>query len=527
MCSFFDFREPAIPIFRCICPWQNWGQAFANSNGTTITTGAPASIVMVSSDNQSGLVGTNDFTISIPQNGLITFNWNYTTLDGPSWDYPMYLLNGVATMLNGYSTLGSSTQSGSQTCIPVTQGQVFGFRMYSVDNVAGAATTTFSGFTFITSQVTITPASPSVCPGQTIALMATGGANILWSGGITNGVPFTPTAPAVYTVTSGSGACITASTVFVNYFAPIAISGPSTNLCANISNTLNVIGSTSYTWNTGLANAPLVITPTANVTFTASGTSTNGCFSTVIKSFTVDPGLPNVGAVSTNSANGACPGASVAVNGTGALSYSWSGGISNGVAFTPSITNSYTVTGTNACGSATAAITVSVHPIPPVTASATQPSVCTGNTVALLGGGAQTYTWSNAIPNGSPFFPSSTNSYSVIGTSALGCTATAVVTVTVEVTPILAPLATPSLICIGGSGTITATGANNYTWMPGNLNTGTIIITPTITTTYTLTKANSNCVDVKTITVFVNQLPNVFAISSSSVVCAGSSATLS
>jgi len=46
----------------------------------------------------------------------------------------------------------------------------------------------------------------------------------------------------------------------------------------------------------------------------------------------------------------ACAGASVTVSGSGANSYSWNNGVSNGVAFTAGSTTTYTVTGTSAAG---------------------------------------------------------------------------------------------------------------------------------------------------------------------------------
>jgi Secretion system C-terminal sorting domain len=243
---------------------------------------------------------------------------------------------------------------------------------------------------------------------------------------------------------------------------------------------------------------------------------------------TVNGAVPNLTVANTaTAASGVCPNSTVILTASGATSYSWTGGISNGVVFTPTTATSYTVTGYNACGNTTAVSSVSVHPLPPITAVISQPSVCTGNTVVTLASGAVTYTWSHGAANGSFIYPSATTVYTVTGTSALSCTNTATVGIIVAVTPILAPVATPTIICIGSSGTLAAQGASVYNWMPGNLNTGTIVITPNVTTTYTLTKSNSNCVDVKTITVVVNQLPNVFAITSHSVVCAGSSATLS
>src|SRR5687767_6964703 len=104
----------------------NWTDVAANSNGTTNTVGAPASIEQISSDGMFG-AGTQDFIITIVQSGTISFNWDYSTVDGPNWDYPQYLKNGVATNLTGYNVAGSTSQSGTQSPIVVCAGDVFGF----------------------------------------------------------------------------------------------------------------------------------------------------------------------------------------------------------------------------------------------------------------------------------------------------------------------------------------------------------------------------------------------------------------
>ena len=101
--------------------------------------------------------------------------------------------------------------------------------------------------------------------------------------------------------------------------------------------------------------------------------------------------------------------------------------------------------------------------------------------------------------------------------------------VTVYPTPINAPTANPALICIGGSSTLSATGASNYTWTSGTqtVNTADFIVTPVLgTTTYTITKANSTCFNTQTICVVTNSLPTIFAIATPTVVCALTPATL-
>ena len=57
-----------------------------------------------------------------------------------------------------------------------------------------------------------------------------------------------------------------------------------------------------------------------------------------------------------------CLGDSVVLNASGAANYSWSGGVTNNVAFTPAATSTYTVTGTGSNGcSSTSTVSVSVH----------------------------------------------------------------------------------------------------------------------------------------------------------------------
>lgn len=65
-----------------------------------------------------------------------------------------------------------------------------------------------------------------------------------------------------------------------------------------------------------------------------------------------------------------------------------------------------------------------------------------------------------------------------------------------------------TVLCLGTSATLTASGATTYSWLPTiGLNTTTgasVIATPTITTTYTVIGTNSNCNDTATVTVVIN-----------------------
>src|SRR5690606_20711630 len=119
-----------------------------------------------------------------------------------------------------------------------------------------------------------------------------------------------------------------------------------------------------------------------------------------------------------------CAGSTVTLTASGATSYAWSNGVSQGVAFIPATgSTTYTVTGTSLGCSSTDQVVVTVNPNPVVNAGTDQ-SVCTGTSVTLSASGAASYSWSNGVVQGVAFTPAvGTQSYTVTGTS-LGCSST-------------------------------------------------------------------------------------------------------
>ncbi len=101
-------------------------------------------VITISSDNGSGTEGFTDFTMNVTAAEVVSFDWDYTTPDGPAFDGFGYLLNGVFTELT--DPAGANTQSGNSGPINLAAGDVFGFRSQSDDGIFGAATTTISGF---------------------------------------------------------------------------------------------------------------------------------------------------------------------------------------------------------------------------------------------------------------------------------------------------------------------------------------------------------------------------------------------
>jgi gliding motility-associated-like protein len=204
-----------------------------------------------------------------------------------------------------------------------------------------------------------------------------------------------------------------------------------------------------------------------------------------------------------------CIGGNLTLSGSGATTYTWTGGVSNGVSFAPASTASYTVTGTDAIGcSNTSSISVPVNPLPTVNASAIPGNtICIGDQCTLNGSGAQTYTWTAPVVNNTPFSPAATATYTVTGTDANNCSNTSTIQIVVNPLPILNVNSTPNdSICEGNSVTLVANGASNYTWS-GGIQNG-IAFSPTSTSTYTVVGIDANsCSNTLTQTITVNPMP--------------------
>lgn len=204
----------------------------------------------------------------------------------------------------------------------------------------------------------------------------------------------------------------------------------------------------------------------------------------------------------------------VQATGSGPITYSWSGqgvfssNTNSQVVVNHSASGVYTVNLTNACGTASAAIQVSINPSPSLIVNAA--SICAGGIATISASGANTYTWNN-ISNVTSFTasPSVTTIYTLNGTSSQGCVANTVTTAIIVV-------ASPSLtvnttsICAGNAASLTAQGCSTYTWANGAGNSPVLIVNPITTTQYTVTANASGCLNTVSVvaTVIVNALPS-------------------
>lgn len=175
--------------------------------------------------------------------------------------------------------------------------------------------------------------------------------------------------------------------------------------------------------------------------------------------------------------------------------YLWSNGATTSTANISSGNISVIATNTTSGCSSTTNFFVNTYPSPPVSVSAANNAsfVCKGSSLTLNANGAGQgglYTWSSGTTGISTIVsPTANTSYTVNGTNANGCSASAVILVAVKNVPTISSIASSNQICLGETATLTATGANSYTWSSNNnYLVGTqIVISPFSSINYTVT----------------------------------------
>ena len=166
--------------------------------------------------------------------------------------------------------------------------------------------------------------------------------------------------------------------------------------------------------------------------------------------------------------NNICAGTAVNLTASGANTYSWStGSTASAITESPTTSSIYYVTGTNTLtGCAlTVSTNVTVKPAPSVGAISYPAISCAGQPVSLSATGAGSYLWSNNSSGALiTVTPTTATTYTVIGTNALGCSGSAVVTVPVNALPSVSALSSVPQACTGDAVILTASGANTYAW---------------------------------------------------------------
>lgn len=308
---------------------------------------------------------------------------------------------------------------------------------------------------------------------------------------------------------------------------PIAINATSTLICVNSSVALSTTSLLTYSWSTGSNSHSISVSPTADSTYFFNGTTNSNCPVDGVVTITVSATPPVLSLV--NNVPAICPDHTVVLTASGALTYTWSSNtgnsVSNGLPFTPSVTGSYVVAGSNGCGITYATTGITLTPLPVTITAPTL--VCNGTAATLTAGGATTYTWFPNLSTGSLIYanPNASAIYTLSGKTG-SCSGTATVAITVNPNPTLTISASNSVVCSGSLTTINVTGAPSYSWSNGATGSS-IAVTPTTVSFYTATGTNSlGCTGTASQIILVHAAPPITALVADSLICAGDTVQL-
>ncbi len=346
--------------------------------------------------NATGTIIVNDINVSGPGsssacvNNAIT-NITHTTTGVSTMGSPVGLPSGVTASFSS----GTITISGTPT--------VAGTYNYTIPLTGSCGTINATGtITVVTSNTVSGPNNGTACINASmppITLTTTGATGIGTPAGLPSGVTAsfssgtitisgTPTTTGTFNynipLTGGCGSVNATGTITVHALPNVNASAyPNNTVCDGEEITLNGNGAQSYTWSGGVVDGVPFNQPPSTVTYTVTGTDANGCTNTSSIAITVYSNPT----VSVNAVPGTivCQGSSITLNGVGSgTSYTWSGGITDGVSFVPSSSNTYTVTTVDAnnCTNSTT-VNITVNPLPTVTASSNSP-VCSGSDIQLI-----------------------------------------------------------------------------------------------------------------------------------------------
>lgn len=326
---------------------------------------------------------------------------------------------------------------------------------------------------------------------------------------------------SVRLIVQTAGGCIDTlvQTLHLSLNHPTATFTPS-NACVNAQlnftdQSVSASAFSNWLWYFGDGSTTTVQSPAHN--YAAAGTynvslvvqNVDGCTDSISHQVIIS-GLPspNAGLDQT-----ICNGDYATLTGIGGVSHTWFPGNATTTSITvnPGSTQPYIYTATNIYGCQSSdTVTVFVRRGPRLNVSQNR-SICRGDstTISVNSNGGVTYSWSpgGATTSQITVHPNVTTNYFITATDTSGCRSWDTVVVSVY-TPPAANAGIDQNICIGASATLNASGGSSYSWNPGGSTSQQIVVTPAVTTIYTLTVVDTNnCSAEDRVWVIVKPLP--------------------
>ncbi|NIF07867.1 T9SS type B sorting domain-containing protein [Chryseobacterium sp. Tr-659] len=513
------------------------------------------------------LVKAPQMTVTIAPPVELTCTNSQTTLNASASVYP------TGATFN-WTTTGGNIVSGGTTLNPVINAAgtytLTITKVYQPGNISCTATANVTVTGNSAPPVTgLTASKIKICKGESVTLTASGGVTYNWTGlpGTGNTQTVSPAATTTYTVTAvGANGCPSQNPATLT----IEVSEPFTAQNA----ILHKCYQPGLAYN--LTEAQPQITTSAGVTFTyyinqADANAANGNFIAVPTAY-VPPGSQTIYVLVSNGGCSyvvslqllttpettltvaapqtiTCTTPQITINASASVvpagsTITWTtvGGtiVSGANTLTPVVSagGTYTLTVTNVSQPGnlsctyTSTVTVQEDKVKPIAALvSSQPRICVGESVTLTATGGVTYNWGNGLTgngNTQVVSPTITTTYTVFAVGANGCISDVPATVTVQVGPPIAGLTASKLkICEGESVTLTATGGITYNWIGLTGNGNTQVVTPTITTEYSVYALGGNgCSSVNPAKVTIEVVPAIVSTLKDVYVCAGDSGIL-
>jgi gliding motility-associated-like protein len=347
---------------------------------------------------------------------------------------------------------------------------------FAIDDIsfAGYAVKRDTVMILVDTPLVTTRTDTAVCQSVPVQLTTSGAVSYSWSpvAGLSNPASSSPdatpdtTTQYVVTGTNANGCVATDAVLITVKPKPTIIITGDTLVCRNTTVPLFASGGTSYLWSPAatLSNASIsnpVATPGTDTVYRVTVTGANNCSSMDSVKITIQQAP--VFTVSPDQRT--CSGSFAQLAASGGDIYSWNPAamvsdatISNPVTLS-NTTTTYTVTiKESTCNdSVSLSSTVTVLPLPTITAGKSNDIDCTTGSANLQATGALQYVWApatglNDVNSAAPIAsPVSTTLYTVRGTDGNGCSADDAVTVLVDLTN-KASYAVPNAFTPNGDG---------------------------------------------------------------------------
>lgn len=241
------------------------GTSLGCSSTKTVTVTVNTSPVAGMNSNSPVCVGSSINFVNTSTGTIVSYSWSgpngfVSTLQNPS------ITNATSVMAGTYSQTVTASNGCTNSAI--------------VNVIVNALPT-----------VIISPATQTICAGNSATLAASGATTYSWNTSqTTSTISVSPTTTTGYTVTgtsaSGCAKTVTAN-VIVNSLPTLTITASSSTLCVTDTVILTATGANTYTWNTGATTTTVAVGPTSTTTYSVIGTNSFGCTNNASKIITV------------------------------------------------------------------------------------------------------------------------------------------------------------------------------------------------------------------------------------------------